>query len=229
MSYILEAELRTKKGRKTNQLRAEGQVPSIVYGAGVEPMPLTINRNAFLKVYKQAGESMIVELKVNEQNPLHVLIQELQLDPIYDTVTHVDFRSVDMTKEIEADVDLEFVGEAMAVKGLGGTLITSLDFVSVRSLPTKLVRTIQVDLSKLETFDDVIRISDLAMPEGMTVLNDPEDSIAAVEPPRSDAEMAALNSAVEVDITAIGDAEKADKTKEDSSQDNDGKSAVSSG
>lgn len=203
MSYTLSAQSRTEKGRKTQVLRAQGQVPAIVYGSETEPTSIAIDRNTFLKVYKQAGESMIVELKIDDKNPLHVLIQDMQIDPIANDVTHIDFRSIDMKEEIETDVDLEFVGEPMAVKALGGTLVTSLDYVTVRCLPNKLIRTIKVDLTKLATFDDVIRVSDLELPEGVVVLDDLESSIAIVEAPRSEEELAALEGAVEEDVTAV--------------------------
>ncbi len=212
MSYTLRAKSRTEKGRKTQILRSQGQIPAVVYGADTEPTSITIDRHTFSKVYKEAGESMIVELKIDEKNSLHVLIQDRQMDPILSVVNHVDFRSIDMTQEIEADVDLEFVGEPMAVKGLGGTLITSRDYVSVRCLPNKLVRVIQVDLNKLTTFDEVIRVSDLLVPEGMALLDDADASIAIVEPPRSDAEMAALDSAVEENITSVEVAGKKEET-----------------
>lgn len=216
MSYKISAQSRTETGRKTEELRAQGLVPAVVYGSDTEPQSITIDRNAFVKVYKEAGESMIVELAVNEASPLHVLIQDFQMSPILGEVTHVDFRVVNMKEEIETDVDLEFVGEPMAVKGLGGTLVTSRDYVTVRCLPNKLVRSIQVDLTKLATFDDVIRISDLILPEGMVVLDEADASIAIVDAPRSEAEMAALDSAVEENVAGVEVAK--DKKEEESTE-----------
>ncbi len=224
MSYTLNAHSRTEKGRKTQMLRAQGSVPAVVYGSETEPVSIAVDRNAFVKVYKDAGESMIVELKIDEKNPLHVLIQEMQTDPILGDVTHVDFRSVNMKEEIEADVDLEFVGEPMAVKGLGGTLVTSRDYVTVRCLPNKLIRSIQVDLTKLATFDDVIRVSDLSLPEGVTVLDDVEASIAIVEAPRSEEELAALDSAVEEDVAAVEVAGKKEEEEGEASAESGPKS-----
>lgn len=214
MSHTINAQSRTEKGRKTNNLRSQGQVPAIVYGSETEPISITIDRNAFLKVFKDAGESMIVELKIDDKQPLHVLIQDTQIEPVINTVSHVDFRSVSMTEEIETDVELTFVGEPMAVKGLGGTLVTSCDSVTVRCLPNKLVRSIEVDLSKLATFDDAIRISDLILPEGVVVLDDVENSIAIVEPPRSEEEMAALDGAVEENIDKVEVEKKKEEDKE---------------
>ena len=199
----LKAESRTLAGRKTNALRAEGLVPAVVYGAGTEPQNITLDRVAFVKMYKQAGESTIVELQIDEAAPLHVLIQDYQQDPVKDTVTHVDFQVVDMSKEIEATVDLVFVGESMAVKSLGGTLVQSRDVVTIKCLPNKLVRSFEVDLAKLETLEDVIHVSDLSVPEGVEILEDADLTIAGVQAPRSEEEMAALDEAVEGDVSAV--------------------------
>jgi large subunit ribosomal protein L25 len=208
----LAAQIRTEAGRKTNKIREAGKVPAIVYGSGTEPTMLTVDRNQFVKSYKDAGESSIVELAIDGAKPLHVLIQDFQLDPLRDEVTHIDFRSVDMTKEIEAEVELEFVGESMAMKALGGTFVPSKDSVAVRCLPSKLVRKLMIDISILKTFDDVIRISDIVVPEGMTIEDDANTTLAAVQAPRSEAEMDELNKVVELDVTAV-EVEK--KAKED--------------
>lgn len=211
-TFTLPANLRTAKGRKTNALRAEGNVPAVVYGSGTEPKMLTVDRVQFVKTYKDAGESSIIELAIDGASPLHVLIQDFQLDPLRDEVTHIDFRSVDMSKEIEAEVELEFVGESMAVKALGGTFVPSKDSVLVRCLPSKLVRKLSIDISILKSFDDVIRISDIALPDGMTIEDDGNTTLAAVQAPRSEEEMAELDKTVELDVAAV-EVEK--KSKED--------------
>lgn len=223
MSHSLNAQPRTLRGRKTRFLRAQGQVPAVVYGVGTEPSSITIDRNAFLKTYHQAGESTIVELSINEKQPLHVLIQDYQTDPLLNEITHVDFRAIDMNKEIETDVDLEVVGEAPAVKALGGTLVLSRDYVTVRCLPKHLIRTLKIDISTLATFEDGIVITDLKVPEGITILDEPGLSIASVEAPRSEEELAALDSAVEEDVSAVEVAGK--KPEEEEGAESEEKSA----
>jgi len=101
------------------------------------------------------------------------------------------------------------------VKALGGTLVHSRDSVTIHCLPSQLVRDFKVDLSKLVTFDDVFRISDLDVPEGVTVVDDANLTIAVVTPPRTEAEMAALEDAVEENIGAVeGAAEKTPEGEE---------------
>ncbi|KKR04528.1 MAG: 50S ribosomal protein L25 [Candidatus Uhrbacteria bacterium GW2011_GWF2_39_13] len=210
---ILEAKIRSEKGRKTATLRAVGSVPAVVYGVNTKPQMITVDRNQFVKMYQTAGESSIVELKIDQGEVLHVLIQDYQIDPIRSEVSHIDFRSIDMNKEIETEVDLEFVGQAPAVKVLGGTLVTSRESVGIRCLPSHFVRSIAVDLSKLVTFDDVIRVSDLVVSEGIKIMEEPTLSLVVVTPPRSDAELEALNATVEENITSV---ETVEKKKEES-------------
>ncbi len=223
MTTTLSAQTRTEKGRKTNALRVLGKVPAIVYGAGMAPRNVTVDRVGFVKTLEAAGESSLVELSVDGESPLHVLIHDTQSDPLRDEVTHVDFRAVDMNKEIETEVELVFVGDAPAVKTLGGTLINSQDKVKVRCLPSKLVRSIQVDVSKLATFDDVIRVSDLSVPDGVTILAVETLSLASVEPPRSEEELKALNEAVVEDLSTV---EVAKEKKEEAVEGEEGAAAV---
>ena len=173
-----------------------------MYGFGTEPTNLTIDRNAFVKVYAAAGSSTVVDLTVGDKM-LQVLIGEIQRNPLNDFVTHVDFRAVDPNQKIEAKIRLELVGEAPAVKTLGGTLLQSLEDLEVKSLPNALVSHIDVDVSALKTFDDVIRVSDIVIPEGIEVMTDSENAVASVQAPRSEEELASLNEAVEVDISKV--------------------------
>lgn len=198
----LAATLRDLVGRKTDALRHAGSVPCVVYGFGTEPTNLTIDRNAFVKVYAAAGSSTVVDLTVGDKM-LQVLIGEIQRNPLNDFVTHVDFRAVDPNQKIEAKIRLELVGEAPAVKTLGGTLLQSLEDLEVKSLPNALVSHIDVDVSALKTFDDVIRVSDIVIPEGIEVMTDSENAVASVQAPRSEEELASLNEAVEVDISKV--------------------------
>jgi len=202
-TLTLKAQLRTIKGRKNWTVRAEGKVPAIVYGLGMEPKMVTVDRNEFVKVYKSGGESTLVDLEIEGDSTIPVLFQDYQQDPLRDEVTHIDFRAVDLTKTVEAEVRLEFVGESAAVKALGGTLVHVMEEIEVRALPKKLPSEIEVDLSRLKTFEDVIRVSDLVVAEGVELLAAKEDSVAVVTPPRSDAEMAGLNEAVDVNVATI--------------------------
>ncbi|MFZ2681508.1 MAG: 50S ribosomal protein L25 [Patescibacteria group bacterium] len=198
----IEAKTREIRGRKTIALRAEGKVPAVMYGFETEPKMIELDRNAFVKVYSQAGESTVVDLEIEGVNH-PVLISEIQRDPLTDFITHADFRRVDPKRKIEAKIPFKLVGLAPAVKELGGTLLQTLEELEVMSLPDALVHEIEVDVSKLATFEDIIRVKDLVIPEGIEIKSDLEQAVASVQPPRSEEEMAALDSAVDADVSKV--------------------------
>jgi large subunit ribosomal protein L25 len=214
---MLAAQKREEKGRKTNALRVEGKVPAVVYGFEVEPISLTVDRNEFERLYGQAGESTVLSLQVDGSS-FDVLIQDIQRDPITGFITHGDFRKIDMSKKVETAIKLKLIGECAAVKALGGTLIQSIEEVEVLSLPNALVREIEVDIASLETFEDVVRVKDMNVPDGIEVLTDEGRSIATVQPPRSEEEMEALEAEVEdnvedVEVTSEKEEEGGEETE----------------
>ncbi|MCR4312487.1 MAG: 50S ribosomal protein L25 [Candidatus Uhrbacteria bacterium] len=221
----LNAVLRIIVGRKTDALRVEGKVPAIVYGFGIEPTSITVDRNEFIRVFSASGSSTVVDLMVDgAKHP--VLIGDVQRDPLTNFVTHIDFRRVDATRKIEAKIPLKLVGIPAAVKELGGTLLQSLEDLEVKSLPDALVSHIDVDVMKLATFEDVIRVSDLVVPEGIEVITDADMPIASVQAPRSEEEMAALDTAIEVDVSKV---EVTTEKKEEATAEGDAKAAAAKG
>lgn len=210
-NFTLTAELRETTGRSTDALRTEGIVPAVLYGFEVEPINIKADRNAVEKLYREAGESSVITLTVDGKE-YSVLLQDLQRDPLTDFITHADFRSVNMNQVVEAAISLDLVGEAPAVKELGGTLIQTLEELEVKALPSALVSSIEVDVSALKTLEDVIHVSDLTIPAGIEVLEDADRTVASVSAPRTAAEMEALDEAVEGDVNAVEVAnEKKDK------------------
>ncbi|MBU0614436.1 50S ribosomal protein L25 [Patescibacteria group bacterium] len=180
--YTLEVQKRSSS-EKPQALRSEDKVPGIMYGFETEPVMITVGRVQLSKLYQDAGESSVIHLSIDgTQHP--VLVQDLQYNPLTDFISHVDFRRIDMSHKVETDVELTLFGEAPAVKELGGTLVQSLEEVEVSALPNALVREIKVDVSKLATFDDVVRVGDIEVPEGIEILTDKERTIATVQAPR---------------------------------------------
>ncbi|NTU69713.1 50S ribosomal protein L25 [bacterium] len=205
----LKTEKREIIGKKVSNLRSEGFIPAIVYGKGVEPISLTINLRDFIKLYREAGESSLVDLMI-EDKALKVLVSDVQLNPLTDEPIHVDFHKVNLTEEISADVPLKFENEeiAPAIKELGGVLVKEKDEIEVECLPTDIPHEIVVDVTSLATFDDIIHVSDLPIPANVKVLNELDEVVALVKPPRSEEEMEALNQEV------VEDVEKVEKVEE---------------
>jgi len=175
----IDAKIRELKGRKTEELRREGMIPAVLYGPGIENKDLTVTGKEFANLFRQAGKSSLVGLRVeNEAKNFMVLINDLSVDPVSGKTIHIDFYQPDLKKEIEADVPLVFVGESPAVKDLGGTLIKNFDEIAVKALPADLPREIKVDISVLKTFDDAIAVKDLTVAGKVELLKNPEEIVA---------------------------------------------------
>jgi large subunit ribosomal protein L25 len=185
-SLKLEAQKRTDE-EKVNIMIKSGFVPAVVYGPKLKTNKLVkVHINDLKRVYSAAGESTLIDLIVDGKNEGKVLIKDEQRDPVRDTLIHVDFYEVDMMKEIHAEIPLHFVGESKAVKELAGVLIRSINEIDVKCLPTALVSHIDVDISLLNTFDDVIRIHDLKLPSGVALVHETDDVVATIAEPKAE-------------------------------------------
>jgi large subunit ribosomal protein L25 len=191
MDFSINAKKR--EGGDGAKLRADGQIPAVVYGPEIDPISVSVDYREFEKLHTAAGESSLIDCVIaGQKEPIIVLIQDLQHDPVKGQILHVDFRQIKMGEEMSAMVELHFVGEPDAVKSLGGTLNKSYDAVNVKCLPKDLVSNIEVDLTKLATFEDSIHIKDLVLPDGITVTDEPEAMVAKVAPPLTEEQLAAM-------------------------------------
>jgi len=175
----LSAWSRTDKD-KAKTLRKAGYLPAVVYGSGQKNLNFKIKALDFAKVFENAGESSLINLKIDESAPLKVVVKEVEKEPIKGHFSHIDFYKVDMKKKITVEVELEFVGESKAVAELGGVLAKAADHVEITCLPDKLIKQIVVDISVLNTMNDVIKLKDLKLPEGVELEANPEDVVVSV-------------------------------------------------
>ncbi|MDD2807161.1 MAG: 50S ribosomal protein L25 [Patescibacteria group bacterium] len=198
----LTASLRELTKKKSGQLREAGKIPAVLYGHKLESKNLTLDYIAFEKVLKGAGESTLVDLAVDTTAPVKVLIQDYQQDPRSGKILHVDFYQVRMDEKLTTEITLKFINEAPAVKELSGNLFTNMHHLEVECLPQYLVHEIEVDLSVLKTFDDVIHVKDIKLPEGLEVLSVPTDVVVMVQEQRSEQELADLEAKPEEQLPA---------------------------
>lgn len=201
-AIILKAKTREITGKKVKQLREENVIPAVLYGHGIKPHNITVDYLDFNRVFEKAGESSLVELEL-EGKKSNVLVHDTQIDPMSGRFSHIDFFQVNMKEEVETEIPLEFIGEAPAVKELGGVLIKSLDAVTVKCLPTDLPEKFEIEIAKLATFDDVIAVKDLKVSEKVEILDDSETIIASVQEPRSQEEIESLDQKVEEDVSKV--------------------------
>lgn len=171
--------------------RKQGFVPAELYGHNVPNVHVQVAQNEFEKVFRKAGESTIITLDIEGVGKRSVLIHDVHAHVLKSHAIHVDFYEVNMKETLQTSVQLEFTGEAPAVKALGGVLVKTLNEVEVECLPADLPHNIVVDVSGMATFDDVVMVKDLSLPKGVTVLTDPEELVAKIQPPRNvEAELA---------------------------------------
>lgn len=208
----LEVKNRLEKGKKTNKGRREGLIPAVVYGRGIESLNIWVNALVFRNLLKKSGESTIIDLEVDKKNGRNVIIQDIQRDPVTHKIIHLDFFQVRMDEEIETEVELVFVGEAPAVKELGGILVKNIDKLEIKCLPADLPSHIDVDISVLKTFEDHVAVKDLSIGKGIKVSLEPETVIAIVTPPRSEEELKELEEKVEEDVTKVEGMTKTEET-----------------
>lgn len=176
----LKAQARNESNGKAKKIRTTGFIPAVIYGFGKANQNIKVKKHDFEKVFAVAGEFNLVDLSIDEAAPSKVIIKDVQRDGITDGIIHIDFYQVDMAKKITTEIPLNFIGEAKAIKELGGTLVKNMDTVEVECLPGDLVSHIDVDISKLEVFDQFIRLHDLVLPKGITLAQVTNEAVVGV-------------------------------------------------
>jgi len=180
----LFAQIRKEPTKKINLLRKKGKLPAVLYGPKIKSISLELDYKSFEKVYQETGESSLVSLKIKgEKKPYQVLIHDTQEDSLTGNFIHVDLYQPSLEKKIEVGIPLEFFGESEAVKNLGGTLVKNITEIQVKALPQDLPHQIRVNIEKIKTFEDHIKISDLEIPKEVEILKDAREIVASVVPP----------------------------------------------
>jgi len=212
----LKAYLRSASKKKTQSLREGGIIPAVLYGPSIKKnLNLQVGVKEFAKAYQAVGQTSFVQLQVENdkgkpENFL-VLIHEVQKEPLRLTFSHVDFYQPSATKEIKVKVPLNFTGEALAVKNLGGTLVKNIHEVEVKALPQNLPHEIGVDLSPLEELGQTILIKDLKLPVGVKLTKHPEEIVVQVlEPEKIEEELAKPTEEKVEEVKVVEKPEKAE-------------------
>ncbi|NCF75129.1 MAG: 50S ribosomal protein L25 [Xanthomonadaceae bacterium] len=184
---LLKVKKREIVGKKVSQIRENNGIPAVIYGQGIKSMNLTVEYIPFEKVYKKAGNSTLINLKIdNEEIP--VLIHQISYNAISGKIEHIDFYKIKYGQKLITNVELNFVGESKAVKELGGILVIKIREIEVKCLPKDLINEIKIDLSSLKNFDDVIHVKSLKVPNTIKIINRPEAVIASISKPRIEEE-----------------------------------------
>jgi len=199
----LEIVAQSRESKRINELRKSGYVPGVVYGPKGKSKALKTSKEDFDKLFKEAGESTLVDLKIDDKGIGKVLINDYQVDPISGGIIHFDLYRVRMDKEIITNIPIKFIGESPAVKNSDGVLVKSQNTLEIKCLPGDLIHDIEIDLSILENIDDLIRVKELKISDKVEVLADAEDVIISVTPPRTEKEIEDLEEKVEENVEGV--------------------------
>ncbi len=173
-----ENTLVAQTGRATGsaaarRLRAEGNIPGVLYGHGMTPISLSVaRRDLRLAVAGPAGMNTLLNLSVDGAT-YPAIIKDVQRHPIKRTVSHIDFQQVSLTEEITISVPLRLEGEAKAVVSEGGFVDPAVDSIDVVTTPNNMPNEIVVDITDMQP-GDIVRLADITLPKGVTPAGDPE-------------------------------------------------------
>lgn len=185
----LKVDSRKITGKKVKQLRAKGILPANIYGKGVKSLSISLALKDFNQIYKQAGETNIINIQVDKDTKLRpVLIHNIHLHPVTDEFLHVDFHQVDLTKKVSVAVPIEVIGESPAVS-TGGVLVQLLNEIEVEALPADLPDKFTIDASKLAAIGAGVSLKDLKVSDKVKIMVENLDELVVkIEEPTKEEE-----------------------------------------
>jgi large subunit ribosomal protein L25 len=163
----------------SRRLRAEGHIPAVLYGGGMTPLSLTVERRDLrIALSGPGGSNTLLSLEVDGAS-YPAVVKEIQRHPVKRTVSHIDFMSVNMDSEITVSVSVRLEGESKAAAAVDGLVDASVDAIEVTCTPGNIPNEIVIDITSLQP-GDVIRLADVKLPKGVTANGDPEMAIVSV-------------------------------------------------
>jgi large subunit ribosomal protein L25 len=179
---IVVRERETRGSAETRRLRKQGLIPGVLYGRG-EPKAFTVaERDLRVALTGEGGLHAILDVTIEGANASHAsVVKDYQQDVVRGGITHIDLHEVRLDQPIQSTVALHLVGEAAGSKE-GGVLSQSLNELNIEALPLEIPPAIELDVSALHIGDN-LRVSDIQVPEGVTLLDDPEMTVASVTQP----------------------------------------------
>ncbi len=182
---VIRAKARDEIGKEqAKKLRKKGIIPAVVYGAETSPLPLEVDAKSFQALLRSGlGENVIITLNIDGQKDgqKKVLIREVQRDPVWGDILHIDFQQISLTKKLTINVPVQLVGIPTGVQQDGGILQHVLRELEVECLPTDIPEKVEVEVTGLK-IGDSIHVGDIQL-RNVEILSDPQGSIVSVVPP----------------------------------------------
>ncbi len=168
-------------GKKVRFLRRQGITPVHLFGHGIESQALQCDTARLQQVLTEAGKTKLINFKIDgEKKARSVIVREVEVELPRRGLVHVDFYQVRKAEEVKVEVPVVLVGEAPALKLRENTLLQELDTLSVECLPANIPASVELDISSLTESEQVLRVKDIELEKGVTVLNDPEVVVAKI-------------------------------------------------
>ena len=181
-SIALEVQKREVLGNKNKALRRSGVTPAHLFGHGVKSQALQGPTAELEGVVRRAGTSRLIGLKIGgEKRARNVVVREVQRHPGTGLLLHVDFYQVRTKEKMSVEVPVHVVGDAPALLSKANILVVEIPHLHIECLPSRIPSRIDIDVSGLVESDDVVRVHDVKVAEGISVLNDPELAVVKVE------------------------------------------------
>ena len=178
----LQAEQRSVLGKKVKLLRRQGITPLHLYGAGQPSDALQTSTADLRRVLLRVGTSQPVFVHVGSDRQL-AFVQEIQFHPVRREVLHVDLLRVNVGETVQVEVPVFLDGEAPAARVLGGTLLQTLSTVLVECLPLEVPQSLTADVSGVDDFEKAVRVADLIIPDGVTVITPADQVVVHAQAP----------------------------------------------
>ncbi len=178
----LNAIKREKTGKEVaKKLRKQGLIPAIIYGPNFDPLPIAVKFNELESIlHKYKGETLLFSLEFTngQTSKVQAILKEYQIHPVTDKIIHLDFLAIKEGETISLDVPLEFIGRPVGITR-GGLLEILMHDLTIECLPANVPDKIKVDVSNLDV-GDVLHVKDIKVPEGVKVLDDPEETVVTI-------------------------------------------------
>jgi large subunit ribosomal protein L25 len=179
----VELEERTVIGKGLQKLRQKGHVPAVIHDHGRPSLHVAGDFIKLTKVYEQAGKHHPVQLHLGKKQQL-AMIKDVDFEPTKHRMRHVVFQAIKQDEKVTAEIPLVLTGDEIPAEKMSLLVLTHLDTIEVEALPNKLPDQLEVDATTLAEVGDKLSVADIKVPEGVTILTEPEQTIATVEMPK---------------------------------------------
>ena len=209
---VLKATKRDVTGKKVGALRRQGKLPAVLYGHGVETMPILLDAYEGTQTLSRLTSSSLLTIDLDGQEFL-AQVREKQRDYLKNRLVHVDFQIVSLTEKMRTKVGIELTGTAPAVKDFNAVIHTGLTALEVECMAEDLPKRIVVDIAGLVKIGDSVRVHDVVLSDKVKILADPEEIIVIATASKKE------EVSIEAPVAEEAEPEEVERGKKDKEKD----------